>query len=184
MPSPLPTSGYSKEPTAVGHSHDEKDLTFEAEMVDARSDSDINPGELTFEEGQSLVHLCFRKISLTFDARHCRWDGSPSGCLQLHNAQVTTPPHLICQIYLRCELRPASALSSALVYSPLHHPSSSLSGLSAHPWCSGSLDSPSRFAGSSSGSNLAPCFHGLAERRCTLKPSTAGRSTSRPLFLP
>ena len=59
MPSPLPTSGYSKEPTAVGRSHYEKDLTFVAETVDAGSDSEINPGELTFEEGPSLVWFCF-----------------------------------------------------------------------------------------------------------------------------
>jgi hypothetical protein len=55
MSSPLPTSGYSNEPTAVELSHDEKGLTFAAEMVDAGSDSDLNPGELTFEEGLSLV---------------------------------------------------------------------------------------------------------------------------------
>ena len=102
MSSPLPTSGYSNEPTAVEHSHDEKDLTFVTEMIDAGSDSDINPGELTFEEGLSLVQLCSQEISLTCDARHCRRDGSPFGCLQLHDAQVTTPPHLIYQIYLRC----------------------------------------------------------------------------------
>ena len=61
MPSPLPTSGYSKEPTAVGRSHYEKDLTFVAETVDAGSDLDLNPGELTFEEGLSLVQLCFQE---------------------------------------------------------------------------------------------------------------------------
>ena len=104
MPSPLHTPGYFNEPTAVEHSQDEKNVTFAAEMADAGSDSNINPGGLTFEEGLSLVQLCFQDIPLTCEDRYCRWDGSPSGCLQLYDAQVTTPPHPICQ-YLRCDQR-------------------------------------------------------------------------------
>jgi hypothetical protein len=42
----------------VEYSHGEKEVAFAVEMVDAGSDSDItsdvNPGELTFEEGLSL----------------------------------------------------------------------------------------------------------------------------------
>jgi hypothetical protein len=37
----------------VEYSHDKKDVAFAVEMVDAGSDSDVNPGELTFEEGLS-----------------------------------------------------------------------------------------------------------------------------------
>jgi hypothetical protein len=67
MSSRFHTSGYSNEPTGVGYSHDERDdkrsVTFAAEMVDAGLDSDetsdINPGGLTFEEGQSL-QLCLQ----------------------------------------------------------------------------------------------------------------------------
>ena len=62
MSSPLYTSGHPNEPTGVGHSHDEKDATFAAETVDAGSDLDLNPGELTFEEGLSLVQLCFQEF--------------------------------------------------------------------------------------------------------------------------
>ena len=61
MSSPLYTFGHPSEPTGVGHSHDEKDATFAAETVDAGSDMDLNPGELTFEEGLSLVQLCFQE---------------------------------------------------------------------------------------------------------------------------
>ncbi|KAF8469286.1 amino acid transporter [Russula ochroleuca] len=54
MSSPLHTSGHSNEPTGVEYSHGEKEVAFAVEMVDAGSDSDItsdvNPGELTFEE--------------------------------------------------------------------------------------------------------------------------------------
>jgi hypothetical protein len=82
----------------VKYSHDERDVAFggELETVNAGSDSDvtsdINPGGLTFEEGQSSLPLYLQDISSTCDARYCRWDGSPPGCLQLHNAQVIPSP--------------------------------------------------------------------------------------------
>ena len=65
MSSPLHISGYSNEPsqrTSVEHSREEMDVTFVAEKVDATSDSDINPGELSFEEGLSLQPCFFRRI--------------------------------------------------------------------------------------------------------------------------
>ena len=64
MSSPLHISGYFNEPsrrTSVEHSHDEMDVTFAAEKVDATSDSDINPGELSFEEGLSLQPRFFKE---------------------------------------------------------------------------------------------------------------------------
>ena len=53
MSSPLRSSGRSNEPTGVEYSHDKKDVASAVEMADAGSDSDVNPGELTFEEGLS-----------------------------------------------------------------------------------------------------------------------------------
>ena len=57
MFSPLHNSGYSDDPTSVGASHSEKDVVFATETVgmvlDPDAESDINPGELTFEEGRS-----------------------------------------------------------------------------------------------------------------------------------
>jgi hypothetical protein len=64
MPSPLHISGYSNEPSqlaSVEHPHDEMDVTLAAEKVDATSDSDINPGELSFEEGLSLQPCFFQE---------------------------------------------------------------------------------------------------------------------------
>ena len=58
MFSPFHNSGYSDDPTPVGPSHSDKDGAIATEIVDMESDpnteSDINPGELTFEEGESL----------------------------------------------------------------------------------------------------------------------------------
>ena len=55
-------SGHSDDPTPVGPSQSEKDVVVVTEIVgmklDPDTESDINPGELTFEEGQSLQHLC------------------------------------------------------------------------------------------------------------------------------
>ena len=92
MSSPLRFSGHPNEPTGVGYSHDKKDVAFAVEMVDAGSDSDVNPGELTFEEGQSLQLCPPEYFFLTCNARHRWWDGSSPGCLQLHNAQVKLFP--------------------------------------------------------------------------------------------
>ena len=53
-------SGHSSE--HVSPVHEEKDIVFATEAVVAELDpdivSDINPGELTFEEGQSLSRSC------------------------------------------------------------------------------------------------------------------------------
>ena len=55
-------SGYSDDPMPVEPSQSEKDVAVATEIVDKELDpdteSDINPGELTFEEGQSLQQLC------------------------------------------------------------------------------------------------------------------------------
>lgn len=68
-------------------------------------------------------------------ARHCRRDGPPHGCLQLHHAEVRTSPsslrlsapdHHSPSILI---FRSALAASSARAYLLLHRPSSSLSGL-------------------------------------------------------
>lgn len=54
MFSPFHNSGYSEGPTPVGPSHSEKDVVFATETVgmelDPDTESDINPGGLTFEE--------------------------------------------------------------------------------------------------------------------------------------
>ena len=92
MSSPLHSSNNPNEPTVVEYSHDKKDVAFAVEMVDAGSDSDVNPGELTFEEGLSLQLCPPEYFFLTCNARHRRRDGSPSGYLQLHNAQVSPLP--------------------------------------------------------------------------------------------
>src|SRR5579863_6043089 len=58
MFSPLRNSGHSNNPPRVGSFHSEKNIVVATETVDVGLDpdfaSDINPGELTFEEGQSL----------------------------------------------------------------------------------------------------------------------------------
>jgi len=68
MFSPFHKSGYSDDPTPVRPSHGEKDVAVAAEIVSMELDqdrgSDINPGELTFEEGRSLQQLCAFKKSV------------------------------------------------------------------------------------------------------------------------
>jgi hypothetical protein len=137
---PFHNSGDSNDLARVECSRNEKDVVAAKEMVATGPDpspaitSAINPGELTFEEGQSSQQPCaFQEICLTCDARYCWWNGSPHGCLQLHNAQVrpSRPHHSFFLDFLT--LRPALAPSSARVSSPLHRPSSNQSGRLAHP---------------------------------------------------
>ena len=46
---------HSKDPASIGYPHNEKETVVAAETVDVGLKSlDLNPGELTFEEGQSL----------------------------------------------------------------------------------------------------------------------------------
>ena len=68
MSSPLYTSGYSKEPTAMGHAHDEKYLTFAAETVDAGSDSDVSGDPLP----ESCVRPLLGNTPYTSSTRGCK----------------------------------------------------------------------------------------------------------------
>jgi len=53
MFSPFHNVSYSDDPTPIGPSHSEKDVVGATEIVDMELDteSDTNPGELTFKEG-------------------------------------------------------------------------------------------------------------------------------------
>lgn len=144
MFSPFHNIDYPDDPTPVGPSHIERDVVGTTQIVDMESDteSDTNhPGELTFREGQSLQKLCaFEKVCLTHHARYCWRNGPPHGCLQLHHVEVRTFPSSLSPLRITIIILlyfltfpSALAASSARVYSPLHRPSSSLSGLSAHP---------------------------------------------------
>lgn len=70
MFSPSRNSGHSNDSERVGHIHKEKDIVVATEAVAAGLDpdivSDINPGELTFEEGQPLPQSC-QETRLTCD---------------------------------------------------------------------------------------------------------------------
>ena len=77
-------SGLSSDPPGVAHSDNEKDLVNPAESVMARldSDSNVNPGGLTFEEGKSCLTVFSasqRFADKNVDTRYGRWDGAPSG---------------------------------------------------------------------------------------------------------
>jgi hypothetical protein len=67
MFSPLRNSGHSNYSARVGRSRYDKDSDIVAievvDTLDPDTASDLNPGELTFEEGQSLQWLsAFRKF--------------------------------------------------------------------------------------------------------------------------
>jgi hypothetical protein len=78
--------GLSSDPRGVTHRENEKDLGNSAEIVVARLDSDstsnVNPGELTVEEGLSrwiVFSTSQRFADKNVDTRHGRWDWAPFG---------------------------------------------------------------------------------------------------------
>ena len=60
MFSPFHNPGHSDDSTPGEPSHSEKDVAVATEIMelDPDTESDVNPGELTFEEGQSSQYLC------------------------------------------------------------------------------------------------------------------------------
>ena len=79
-------AGRLNDPVDVAVYENEKKIGMVEEKNDARPDSDlasdVNPGELTFEEGMSQCNVVFsRQPCLTCDTRHRRWNWSPFGCI-------------------------------------------------------------------------------------------------------
>jgi hypothetical protein len=77
-------AGRLNDPVGIVVYESEKKIGMVEEKNDAGPDSDlasdVNPGELTFEEGMWNV-LSSRQLCLTCDTRHRRWNWSPFGCI-------------------------------------------------------------------------------------------------------
>jgi hypothetical protein len=78
--------GLSNDPQGVVHRENDKDSGKPAESIVAGLDLDstpnVNPGELTFEEGKSrwiVFSAGQRFANKNVDARHGRWDWAPFG---------------------------------------------------------------------------------------------------------
>ena len=56
---------------------------FSARKIALAADfaSDVNPGELTFEEGTSRLGTVLSSLLINIDTRHGWWDGSSFGCV-------------------------------------------------------------------------------------------------------
>jgi hypothetical protein len=74
-------AGLSSGPPGVAHSDNQKDLVNPAESVIAGQDSDsnVNPGELTFEEGESRLTVFSASQRFDVGSRYSWWDGTPFG---------------------------------------------------------------------------------------------------------
>ena len=114
-----PSRKGSKDPDVVANEDSQKVEVFDDEPV-----LDINPGELTFEEGTFAKPLsCVAVASDGFcTARHGRRNWSPLGYIRLHDDYVWLLSIQLC--YLTLWLLTVLALWSALVYFRLRHPSS------------------------------------------------------------
>jgi hypothetical protein len=81
-----PEVAFSKDSADVASNEKGNELSSPAGKVGQVSDlaSDVNPGELTFEEGTSRLGLCSLEVDLlliNIDTRHRWWNGSPFGCI-------------------------------------------------------------------------------------------------------
>jgi len=89
-------AGLPDNPVDVANQKNEKDFGITAEKPLAELDSDlssnVSPGERTFEESMSrwTVLPPIESLLTCFHTRYGRWNGSPFGCIQLHNAHVST----------------------------------------------------------------------------------------------
>lgn len=114
-----PSRKGSKDPDVVANQDSQK-----VEVVDDEPDLDINPGELTFEEGTFVKLLSY--VAVAPDgfciARHGRRNWSPFGYIRLHDDYVWLLSIQLC--YLTLWLLTVLALWSALVYFRHRHPSS------------------------------------------------------------
>jgi hypothetical protein len=107
MFSPFHNYGHSDDSERVGHIHNEKEFVVATEAVDARFEpdmvSDINPGELTFEEGQSLPQSC-QETSLTCDLDTAGGMGRHMGvfsCTMLKYALTSLQPPITIHYFSR-----------------------------------------------------------------------------------
>ena len=130
-------AGLPDNPVDVANRKNEKDFGITAEKPLAELDSDLSsndsPGERTFEESMSrwTVLPPIESLLTCFHTRYGRWNGSPFGCIQLHNAHVSTLSYSCCYFPSpRCyqEL----VVSSAQAYSPRHRLSLDPSDPSVH----------------------------------------------------
>jgi hypothetical protein len=76
-----PEVGLSNDPQGVVHRKNEKEESVVAGL-DSDPTSNVNPGELTFEEGTSswiVFSMSQRFADKNVDTRHGWWDWAPSG---------------------------------------------------------------------------------------------------------
>jgi len=81
-----PELAFSKDSADVANNENGYDFGSPAGKVGHVADlaSDVNPGELTFEEGTSRLGLFSLQVDLLLinvDTRHRRWNGPPFGCI-------------------------------------------------------------------------------------------------------
>jgi len=81
-----PKVSFSRTPADITNNEFGKDYGIPAGKFRPAADltSDVNPGELTFEEGTSrlgIYYLQSRPLLTNVDIRHSRWNGSPFGCV-------------------------------------------------------------------------------------------------------
>jgi hypothetical protein len=104
MFSPFRNSVHSNDSERIGRIHKEKDIVVATEAIVAGLDpdivSDINPGELTFEEGQSLSQPC-QETHLTCDLDSAGGMGRHMGvfsCTMLKYALTSLQPPITVSI--------------------------------------------------------------------------------------
>jgi hypothetical protein len=181
-------AGLSSDLPGIAHTENEKDLVDPAECVIAGldSDSNVNPGGLTFEEGKSC--------STTFSASQRFADkmlipdtaGGTGRHLGVFSCTMLMYAPFLANLkpFLIENLFPASAVLLAQVSSLLHRLSLALSDLSAHPCYFGWLAFSSRSVGFLYGLSLVPCFRAPEVKRCTSKLYIVVQNTLQPLSFP
>jgi hypothetical protein len=180
-------AGLSSDPSGVAYTENEKDLANPAESIIAGldSDSNANPGELTFKEGKS--RLTVFSASQRFADKILILDtaGGMGRHLGVFSCTMLMYPLLLVVLKpFSLNLFPASAVLLAQVSSPPRRLSLDLSDLSAHPCYFGWLAFSSRSVGFLYGLSLVLCFRAPEVKRCTSKLYIVVQNALQPLSFP